>query len=320
MYPCESELPHRLGDGERAGLPEPVGSPPEERRLDSERHEHRLAEGGGGPERREGKVDDLRGLPEAPGDRGDQLVQRHVAIVADQVRLADRLRMLRRQLECVDQVVDVAGVIEGLAVPEHEEPAALDRAIEHEEPARVSGAVDPHRADHRGLEPPSSDLPERELPLVLGLLVVVLGSDRRALVAGRPGDVPVNALRRAVHEPPHLVAEARLGHVARALAVDLPVLALGQVDLPEGGGEVEDDVGPGDEPVDEGGVGHAPQRDLRAELPELVVEEPGGRVEDPYLIPPREETPDEVATGEAGAAGDKRAHGPSIAGARRQAP
>ena len=97
----------------------------------------------------------------------------------------------------------------------------------------------------------------------------------------------VDALRRAVDETAHLVPEARLGHVARALAVDLPVLALRQVDLPEGGREVEDDVGPGDQPVDERLVGHAAERDLRAKALELVVEQPGGGVENAHLIAPR---------------------------------
>ena len=147
--------------------------------------QHRLAEGGGRPQRRERQVDDPHRLTEARRHPAHQLVERHVPVVADQVRLAHGLRVLRGQLERVDEVVDVAGMVEGLAVAEHQEAAALDGAEEHQEAAGVARPVDAHRADHARLEAAAGNLPERLLALVLRLLVVVLGRDRRVLVAGR---------------------------------------------------------------------------------------------------------------------------------------
>ena len=44
------------------------------------------------------------------------------------------------------------------------------------------------------------------------------------------------------------------------------------------------------------------------------MEEPGRGVEDPHLVAPGEQAPDQMAAGEPGAAGDERAHAPSISG------
>jgi hypothetical protein len=95
---------------------------------------------------------------------------------------------------------------------------------------------------------------------------------------------------------------------------------LREVDPPEGGGQVEDDVDPGDRAVDERAVRDAAERDLGAEPLELVVEEPGRIVQNAHAIASREQAANEVASGEPGATGDEREHAPSIAGARRQTP
>ena len=83
---------------------------------------------------------------------------------------------------------------------------------------------------------------------------------------------------------------------------------------------MEDDVGSADQPVDERRVRHAAERDVRSQTSQLVVEQPWRSVQHAYLVAAREQSPDEVATGEPGAAGHERAHAASIAGARGEPP
>ena len=113
--------------------------------------------------------------------------------------------------------------------------AALHHAKEHEETRRIAGAVDSRRPEYHAIEPLRRHLAKGNLPLPLRLLVVVLGGDRRLFIGGGIGDVPVNALGRAVNHAAHAGAQCLFRDEPRTVDVHALVDAFRYVDLAEGG-------------------------------------------------------------------------------------
>ena len=146
------------------------------------------------------------------------------------------------------------------------------------------------------------------LALELRELVVVLGLDRAAFVAGRVFHVAVHALGAAVDNLSDPGRPGGIEQVAHGVHVGFPVNALWQVHAPECGGQVEDDLSALHEPGVQAAIGHASQRDPRPVLHKVVVCDVLLVVEHGHLVPTREQAVDEMAAGEAGAAGYEYFH------------
>jgi len=288
----------------------PVHAPREDRRRDLQRLADLLADVAGrddGPDR---VVRDLHVHAHRAADAPDEVLDRDVLLVGDQVGLPVALAGRHHQQAGVDQVVDVKRVVERAAAAEHREPARGDAPVDQVETLGVAGAVDRRGPAHHRREAAAPELGDHRLGLVLGLLVVVGGMHGRLLVRRGPLDVAVHAAGAAVDELAHAGGDRGLQRVARALDVDLPVVPLRDVHLAEGGREVVDELDALHHAVEQRPVGHRPDDDLRAPVAELLRLEPLLVVEGDHLVLLVEQPPHQGLAHEARPARDQHPHPP----------
>jgi hypothetical protein len=136
------------------------------------------------------------------------------------------------------------------------------------------------------------------LALVLGKLVVVLGLDRRVLVAGRVVDVAVHALRAAIDDLADALLLRQLQQAAEAALVDLGVDLVGHVDLAERRRQVVHHLHAVQGLGQRLRVRHGAIDDLRAALLEFVVEQPLLVVQHDRLVAAVQHPPRQMAARE----------------------
>ncbi len=233
------------------------------------------------------------------GDRRHDVPDVVVLRVGDDVGLPLRRRLFRRQLVRVHEVFDVDRVVEHLAVAEEREKPLLDPLVHHQKPPRIARAVERRRPQDRDVHALLDEFLRDLFALVLGKLVVVLGLDRRILVAGRILDVAVHALRAAIDDLLHALFARQLQQAAEAALVDLGVDPVGHVDLAERRGQVVHDLDAVERFRQRLLVRHGAVDDLRAALDEFVVEQPLLVVQHDDLVAAVQHPPRQMAAREA---------------------
>ncbi len=157
------------------------------------------------------------------GDSRHQLAQAEVFGVRDQIGLTGTDTAFCGGQESIDQIVDVDRVVVGLSRSEHREESLLDAAVDHQETLGIARSVDGRRPHDRELELVAAGIAGRDLAFVLGLLVVVLWSDRRRFVSGGRCDMTVDPLGTAVDELPGSGEPSFFCHDSRALDVHVAI-------------------------------------------------------------------------------------------------
>jgi hypothetical protein len=175
-------------------------------------------------------------------DHRHQVLECGVAGPCQEIRAAFRRGHGSTQPESFNEIVDEGQVIEDAATADHRKPPARE-AAEHSQKPRVARAVNPDRPCHDHVKARAvAKLPRRLLRFELGFLVDVTWVERRILIRGRSGNVPMHAAGAAVHQPPRAAGLGRFQHVARAVDVDGTIRRVGLARFPVRRRDVIDDV------------------------------------------------------------------------------
>ena len=141
---------------------------------------------------------DADGLIYSVSNMCDEIVERVVSIVPDDVCVSSQPIGLGRELESIREIVDIERVVGSAAVTKHVEDTSLSEPKQDEESRRISRSVDCSRSQSDGIETPIDILGGDLLSLILRQLVVVGWYDRRVFVTGRVLHMTMNTLGAAV--------------------------------------------------------------------------------------------------------------------------
>src|SRR5258706_291009 len=208
----EPDLRPRARDVERAALREEIDAAAKNRRLDSQRRTHRLADRPGDPERPDRQMACGHGDPCAFRHQSNERVQRGDFPARQNIGAIRGGGMLAKEAKAFHQIVDVSQMVIDFAAAECEPSLPGNTAKEPEQPA-IAGAIDAGRPRDGDLDAQARRrVPGETLALELRLLIHITWPQRRLLVGGWMLDVSVHADRAAMNHPSRAAARSRLDH------------------------------------------------------------------------------------------------------------